>query len=178
MVAPARTPVCTNRLRSLNEPREVRVATVQVADAGCQLPADCQPPAARCPLPATTQPMRVDANGQCEETSNEGKGAKRAAGSGQQAADISSQQAANNSGQLAANNSGLQTTTDTFSLPRALWLNDTLKTVDAIREIWEIEDEWWRDHIARRYFDVILDGGKHLVIYQDRLTGKWFAQMP
>ncbi len=139
MVTSTRTPIRTDRLRSLNRPKEIRVAEIQL-------------PAARCPLPAsTTPPLRVTADGQREETlQREEGGEKLGAGRGQLATE--------------------------FAIPKAIWFNKTLKTIEVIRELWEIEDEWWRNHIARRYFDVILDGGKHLVIYQDRLTGKWFAQ--
>ncbi len=138
MVTSTRTPIRTDRLRSLNRPKEIKVA--------------------ECTLPATsnqlsthpTHPVRVTADGQRDGTQREGSGEKLAAGSGQLAAE--------------------------FAIPKTIWLDETLRTVDVIRELWEIEDEWWRDHIARRYFDVILDGGKHLVIYQNRLTGKWYAQ--
>jgi len=143
-----------------------------------KVPDVCLLPAARDSLPATTHPLRADANGRCEETLNEGKGAERAAGSGQPAAEKRAAGRGQPAAEKPAAGSGQPAADNSFSIPRALWLNDTLKTVDAIREIWEIEDEWWRDHIARRYFDVILDGGKHLVIYQDRLTGQWFAQTP
>ena len=139
MVASTRTPIRTDRLRSLNRPKEIKVAECTLPATSSQLPAH------------PTHPLRVTANGQREETvQREGNGEKLAAGSGQLAAD--------------------------FAIPKAIWFDKRLRTIEVIRELWEIEDEWWRNHIARRYFDVILDGGKHLVIYQDRLTGKWYAQ--
>ena len=69
MVAPARTPIRTDRLRSLNRPREVKVAEEQ-----------------------------------------------RTAGSGQWVAEKP----------------------DSFSIPKVIWFDETLKTIDVIREMWEI----------------------------------------
>ena len=50
--------------------------------------------------------------------------------------------------------------------------------VEAILESWRIDDEWWRQLIARAYLAVILEGGKRLVLFQDLVTGQWFVQMP
>jgi hypothetical protein len=51
-------------------------------------------------------------------------------------------------------------------------------TVETILEIWLVDDEWWREPIARRYVEVILEGGKHVVLYEDLATSGWFMQMP
>jgi len=32
--------------------------------------------------------------------------------------------------------------------------------------------------IARAYLEVIMEGGKRLVLFQDLTTGQWFVQMP
>jgi len=45
-----------------------------------------------------------------------------------------------------------------------------------IGEIWRVDDEWWRQPISRRYIEVILSGGRHVVLYQDLNTGEWFEQ--
>src|SRR5438445_4712259 len=34
------------------------------------------------------------------------------------------------------------------------------QSVEAILEDWRIDDEWWRQPIARRYREIVLDGGK------------------
>ena len=52
------------------------------------------------------------------------------------------------------------------------------KIVEAVVEVWKIEDEWWRDRISRRCVEVVLEGGKHVVLYEDQTTGKWFLQRP
>jgi len=48
--------------------------------------------------------------------------------------------------------------------------------VRAIHETWRIDDEWWREEIARRYFAVELENGRRLTIYHDLVSGGWFAQ--
>jgi hypothetical protein len=54
---------------------------------------------------------------------------------------------------------------------------DSTGVVEVI-ERWRIDDEWWREPIVRRYADVVLAGGKHVVLFEDLRTGNWFAQMP
>jgi hypothetical protein len=48
--------------------------------------------------------------------------------------------------------------------------------VEAILESWRIDDEWWRQLISRRYFEVILEGGGRVVLFEDRVSGEWFVQ--
>jgi len=50
------------------------------------------------------------------------------------------------------------------------------RDVETIGEIWRVDDEWWRQPISRRYIEVILSGGRHVVLYQDLSTGEWFEQ--
>ncbi len=50
------------------------------------------------------------------------------------------------------------------------------KRVETVGECWRIDDEWWRDPIARRYVEVILEGGRHVMLYEDLFTGEWFLQ--
>jgi hypothetical protein len=50
--------------------------------------------------------------------------------------------------------------------------------IETILESWRIDDEWWRHMIARAYLNVIMEGGKRLVLFQDLITGQWFVQMP
>jgi hypothetical protein len=54
----------------------------------------------------------------------------------------------------------------------------TVGRVEAILESWRIDDEWWRETISRSYLELLLDGGKRVVIFQDLLTGLWFMQSP
>ena len=50
--------------------------------------------------------------------------------------------------------------------------------VDTVLETWRIDDEWWRQPIARRYVEVVLDTGAHVILFEDLTTGTWFAQQP
>lgn len=50
--------------------------------------------------------------------------------------------------------------------------------IEAILESWRIDDEWWRQLIARAYLGVLLEGGKRVVVFQDLITGLWFLQQP
>ncbi len=48
--------------------------------------------------------------------------------------------------------------------------------VESIGEIWRVDDEWWRQPISRRYVEVVLEGGKHTVVFEDLTSGHWFIQ--
>ena len=61
-------------------------------------------------------------------------------------------------------------------LPRAVLWRGSFLRVAAIHDTWRIDDEWWREEIARRYFVVELQGGRRLTLYQDLLSKDWFAQ--
>lgn len=52
------------------------------------------------------------------------------------------------------------------------------QAVEAVLESWRIDDEWWRQPISRRYYEVVLDGGKRVVVFEDLLTGAWLEQQP
>jgi hypothetical protein len=50
--------------------------------------------------------------------------------------------------------------------------------IETIGETWRIDDEWWRKTISRVYWEVILEGGKRVVLFQDLITTDWFMQLP
>jgi hypothetical protein len=51
------------------------------------------------------------------------------------------------------------------------------RTVEAVRESWLVEDRWWTDSpLRRRYWEVVTDDGRNLVVYRDLETGAWLAQ--
>ena len=50
--------------------------------------------------------------------------------------------------------------------------------VESIGEVWRVDDEWWRQPISRRYVDVVMEGGKHVVLFEDLTTGQWWMQQP
>jgi hypothetical protein len=52
------------------------------------------------------------------------------------------------------------------------------RRVEEVVEEWVVEDEWWRSPIHRRYVEVVLEGGAHVVLFEDLTTGEWFMQRP
>jgi hypothetical protein len=49
--------------------------------------------------------------------------------------------------------------------------------VAAVREEWRVVDHWWTEEpVRRRYFEVVLDTGRNVVVFRDELTGEWFRQ--
>ena len=51
-------------------------------------------------------------------------------------------------------------------------------TIEAVRETWRIDDEWWREPIMRSYYEVLLDGGGRVVIFLDHVRQEWWMQQP
>ena len=50
------------------------------------------------------------------------------------------------------------------------------RRVEAIRERWRIDDEWWRRPISREYHSVVLDDGRNVTLYHDLVDGLWYSQ--
>ena len=50
--------------------------------------------------------------------------------------------------------------------------------VIAVLDTWRIDDEWWRDPISRSYFDITFENGRHVIVFEDLTSGKWFMQNP
>jgi hypothetical protein len=49
--------------------------------------------------------------------------------------------------------------------------------VALVREEWRVVDRWWTEEpVNRRYFDVVLGGGEHAVVFRDEEVGRWFSQ--
>ena len=70
---------------------------------------------------------------------------------------------------------------DVIGQPRAVGRSNNKgggRAVEAVLESWRIDDEWWRLTISRLYYDVMLEGGRHIVLFKDLVTGDWFAQQP
>jgi len=52
------------------------------------------------------------------------------------------------------------------------------RAIETIGEVWRVDDEWWRQPVSRRYVEVVLEGGKHVVLFEDLMTGQWWLQQP
>lgn len=48
--------------------------------------------------------------------------------------------------------------------------------VTSVRERWRIDDEWWRRPLSRDYLIVVLEDGRSLTVFHDRLEGGWWVQ--
>ena len=49
--------------------------------------------------------------------------------------------------------------------------------VEAVRESWLVEDRWWSDRpLRRRYWEVVTDDGRNLVVFHEISTQAWYAQ--
>ena len=49
--------------------------------------------------------------------------------------------------------------------------------VALVREEWRVVDRWWTEEpINRRYFEVVLEGGRNAVVFRDQERGGWFSQ--
>ena len=50
-------------------------------------------------------------------------------------------------------------------------------TVTAINDLWQVDDEWWRDRtISRRYYQLTTQDDRRLTIFRDQLNGDWYWQ--
>jgi len=75
----------------------------------------------------------------------------------------------------------VQVEVDASGIPRAVRRSggqETKAAVETVLESWRIDDEWWRLPISRRYFEVVLNGGRRVVLFEDLAAGSWFLQQP
>ena len=70
----------------------------------------------------------------------------------------------------------LEVEADERGLPRRVIRRRQRLRVASVLDVWRIDDEWWREEIARRYFAVELENGRKLTVYHDLVGGGWFAQ--
>lgn len=64
--------------------------------------------------------------------------------------------------------------TDGESLPAAVVIDSRERSVVSIREDWLVQDQWWTESpVDRRYFELVLDPGRHTVVFHDRIAGDW-----
>lgn len=70
----------------------------------------------------------------------------------------------------------VRVTSDARGFPLVVRTGARARRIEAIRDTWRIDDEWWRTPISRRYHDVVVEGGRRMALYQDLLSGRWYAQ--
>ena len=51
------------------------------------------------------------------------------------------------------------------------------RPVDSVREQWVVEDRWWTPKpLRRRYFELVLEDGRNVVVFRDLVCRRWFSQ--
>src|SRR2546427_7683434 len=50
------------------------------------------------------------------------------------------------------------------------------RQVEAIGEVWRVDDEGWGETILRGYFEGMLEGGEHTGLYEDKHTREGVEQ--
>ena len=50
-------------------------------------------------------------------------------------------------------------------------------TITAINDLWQVDDEWWRERpISRRYYQITTQDDRRLTIFRDQLNAQWYWQ--
>ena len=52
------------------------------------------------------------------------------------------------------------------------------QSVASVLDSWQLDDEWWRQRISRRYVEIMIEGGKRMLLFEDLVTGEWYEQTP
>ena len=66
---------------------------------------------------------------------------------------------------------------DNLQRPLAISLRQRRLEVASIDDVWEIDEEWWReDHIVRRYYQVTTGDGRPMTVFRDLASGEWYRQ--
>ena len=70
----------------------------------------------------------------------------------------------------------LRVEADDQERPIAVWLSGQHCVVEAVLEVWRIDDEWWRERaVSRAYWRMLLEDGRVVTVYQDG-SGRWAGQ--
>ena len=61
--------------------------------------------------------------------------------------------------------------------PKPQTLALTRLAVTAINDLWQVNDEWWRERsISRRYYQITTQNDRRLTIFRDQLNAQWYWQ--
>ncbi len=61
-------------------------------------------------------------------------------------------------------------------LPCAIRERNRCRQIARVQDTWQVDDEWWREPISRRYVQVILRDGALRTLFHDRIADRWFEQ--
>lgn len=70
----------------------------------------------------------------------------------------------------------IRVTADGDGNPVFVWVRNRQRRVARIRNVWRIDDEWWRREISRCYFELELSDGPVITVFQDLISGDWSRQ--
>ena len=70
----------------------------------------------------------------------------------------------------------IRVTADEDGNPIFIWLGSRQRRVIRIRNVWRIDDEWWRQEVSRRYFELELSDVTVITVFQDLISGNWARQ--
>jgi hypothetical protein len=63
---------------------------------------------------------------------------------------------------------------DAYGTPRRAHHRGRWCVVAQVRDRWRTDDRWWTDApVSREYFDLMLEDGRPLSVYYDRLAERW-----
>ena len=66
---------------------------------------------------------------------------------------------------------------DTCRRPLALTLRGRRLKVASIDDLWEIDEEWWRERpVVRTYYQVSTEDGRPITLFRDLVSGGWYRQ--
>ena len=60
--------------------------------------------------------------------------------------------------------------------PLLLHEGNRAREIERIQDSWQVDDEWWRDPVSRRYLQIVLRDGALRTLFHDRITNRWFEQ--
>ncbi len=51
------------------------------------------------------------------------------------------------------------------------------EAIESLRESWLVEDRWWTaEPLRRRYWELVGERGRNVVVFHDLRSGRWFVQ--
>ncbi len=51
------------------------------------------------------------------------------------------------------------------------------EAIESLRESWLVEDRWWTaEPLRRRYWELVGERGRNVVVFHDLGTDEWFVQ--
>ena len=52
-----------------------------------------------------------------------------------------------------------------------------MERVASLRDRWRVDDRWWTEQpVTRLYYELELEGGEIVTLFQDSTSGFWYAQ--